>query len=200
MPSAPSPPAENFATLLRWLCQAVAARGVGGWLSAPLIVPLLGRLREINQRFARLAARLAAGRHVPRRIAPRRTPIARQPRRKNPLPQKFGWLLPLVPEAVGYRSQLEFLLRDPGMAALMAAAPAPMARVLRPLCWMLRVTPPPILADRRRGATPPPALAPAAAGPRPGNPPPSPPPRTQPGPVPPAPAVPARACGPPCPA
>ena len=39
----------------------------------------------------------------------------------------------MLPEAVQYRAQLDHLMRDPEMLALLEAAPAPMARVLRPL-------------------------------------------------------------------
>jgi hypothetical protein len=50
-----------------------------------------------------------------------------------------------VPEAVGYRSQLEAPFRDPAMAAPMAAAPASLSRPLRSLCRMPGLRPPPIL-------------------------------------------------------
>jgi len=164
-----------------------------------VIVLVTGRIRDLGQRFARLAARLGAGTYKPRRHHGRNSGDPR-PRRRNPLPHQFGWLLPLVPEAVAYRSQLEFLLRDPAMLALIAAAPAPMARVLRPLCWMLRLTPPPILAPPRPATAPPrPATPPRAVplslapNPRPA------PPAQQARPAPPASPV-GRACGPPCPA
>jgi hypothetical protein len=52
----------------------------------------------------------------------------------------------MFPDGNGYRNWLETLLRDPEMVALMAAAPASAARLIRPLCWMLRVEPPEILA------------------------------------------------------
>ena len=186
MPVPPSHlPAESFATILRWLVQAVVLRGAGDRLAAPLIALILGRLRDINQRFARLAARLRQGTFRPRRAAARRKPVPRKPRRKNPLPQTFGWLLTLVPEAVGYRAQLEHLLRDPEMTALIAAAPAPMARALRPLLWMLRLTPPPILPPRQG------TIAARPKAPRPSPPRPSPPSSPRPA------RVPARACGPP---
>ncbi len=181
----PRTPAESFATILQWLARAIADRGVGGRLAGPLIGLLLGRIREINQRFARLAARIASGGFVPRRTAPRRRPVALTPRRKNPLPQTFGWLLTLVPEAVGYRAQLEHLLRDPEMAALIAAAPAEMARTLRPLLWMLRLRPPPVLARSRQAA--PSAPAPPVPLQAPPAPAPAPRPRL------------AHACGPPLP-
>jgi hypothetical protein len=196
-------PAERFATILLWLSRAVAARSAAG-LPGPLIVLIVGRIRHIQQRVARLAARIRDGRYAPRRrSAPPRSATIRRPRRPNPLPQDFGWLLKLVPESVGYRSQLEHLLRDAEMVALLAAAPAAMARPLRSLCWMLRVSPPPILAPvpALPQLAPPqaaPAAAPPASPPRP-HPPQSASPascRTAFAPMPP----PARACGPPLPA
>ena len=121
----------------------------------PLIALIVERLRRIKQRFAYLAARVGDGLYVPRRRAalPRRRP-GQPPPPRNPLPQKFGWLLPLVPDAVGYRSQLEHLFRDPEMVALLAAAPTAMRRPLRSLCWMLRLPPPPILSPPPRPKPP----------------------------------------------
>ena len=185
-------PAECFATILQWLGRAMDAQNAGRRLAAPLIVLLLDRIRNLNQRFARLAARLGAGRFVARRTGPRRKQAAHKLRRRNLLPQKFGWLLTLAPETAGYRAQLDHLLRDPAMAALMHAAPGPMARILRPLCWMLHLKPPPVLAPPRRAT--PLALARAATPRAPKPPPPSTSTATS---VPPAP--PARACGPPLP-
>src|ERR1019366_8846738 len=137
-------PAEWFAPLLAWLGRAVAARSGGDQLSYSLIGLIIDRLRGINQRFARLAARIRDGRYAFRSVAaPRRG--AAKPRPPNQLPGKFGWLLPLVPDAAGYRSQLEYLLRDAGMVALMEAAPMSLGRPLRSLCWMLGLRPPPSL-------------------------------------------------------
>src|SRR5271165_1810472 len=121
----------------------------------PLAQLIFTRIIEINRRFRRLADRLAAGTYKPRRYHGRKPAADPKPRRKSPLPTKFGWLLPLVPEAVQYRGQLEhLLLRNPAMIALIAQAPAPMARILRPLCWMLRLEPPPILARPKPAAQP----------------------------------------------
>ena len=186
MPAAPRTPAESFATLLAWLGRAVVARGGGGPLGQSLIALIIDRLRGINQRVARLAARIRDGRYARRPIAPYRR--AATPRRRNPLPQTFGWLLPLVPDAAAYRSQLEYLLRDAEMAALLQAAPPSLGRPLRSLCRMLGLRPPPILA---------PALAPTPAA-KPPAPPPNPTPAPTPDPPPtqaaPAPCiVPARA-------
>ena len=156
MPTPPlRAPAERFATILQWLTRAVMAQMGGERLPLPLIALIVDRIRRIKQRFSHFAARLGAGLYIPRQRAapPRRRPGQARP--SNPLPQKFGWLLKLVPEAVGYRSQLEHLLRDPEMAALLAAAPTAMRRPLRSLCRMLGLAPPPVLALPPRPKPPP---------------------------------------------
>jgi hypothetical protein len=76
-----------------------------------------------------------------------------------------------VPDAIGHRAQLENLFSDPEMAALIAAAPAPMARTLRPLCRMLGLAPPKILAPPQK---PRPRRAAPVAAPEPPPPPPPP--------------------------
>jgi hypothetical protein len=160
VPNPPNPaPVEKFASLIRWLTQAVAAMSGGDRLSYLLIGLITERLRRINQCVKRIAAFVGDGKYAPRRFAPHRPPADPKPRPPNQLPQKFGWLLPLVPEAVVFRSQLERLLRDPEFSALLAAAPATLGRPLRSLCWMLRLTPPDILA--------PPAKPPRPRKPRP---------------------------------
>jgi hypothetical protein len=169
----PPTPAEYFATLLAWLTRAVAAMSGGDRLPYLLIGQIAGRLRNIKQRVARLAARIGAGRYVRRTVAPH--PRAAGPRRADPLPKKFGWLLPLVPDAICFRAQLETLLLEPATVELMQAAPASLARPLRSLCRMLGLRPPSILAlpPRPRPARKTPAAAPALPPPAP--PPPQPP-------------------------
>jgi hypothetical protein len=161
----PRTPAECFATILLWLSRAVDGPSMWGGFSRPLALLILNRIRAINQAFSRLAARIGAGKYVPRRPAdtPRRRED-RKPRGPNPLPQGFAWLVKLVPEAAAYGSQLQFLLAEPEMAALLAAAPAALRRPLRSLCRMLGVDPPPILALPPRA---PPSTRPARAGPAP---------------------------------
>jgi hypothetical protein len=118
-----------------------------GQFSRPLALLIIDRLRTINQAFARLAARIAAGKYVPRRPpdTPRRHE-PRKPRGPNPLPQTFAWLIKLLPETAPFGGQLQALFAEPEMAALLAAAPAPLRRPLRSLCRMLGVDPPKILA------------------------------------------------------
>ena len=149
MPTATPPltAAERFADILWYLAQAVVTRSAFG-LSQVLIALIVTRIRDAKQAFARLAARIDAGTYAPRRRSgPPRPPAVRKPRPPpNPLARKFGWLPPLVPPAVVFGGQLETLLRDPGMAAILAAAPVSLRRPIRSLCWMLRVRPPDILA------------------------------------------------------
>jgi hypothetical protein len=96
-----------------WLGRAVDTRSMWGQLARPLGLLIQNRIRDIKLRFARLAARVAAGTYVPRRpaTAPRK-PTVRGPRTPNPLPHRAAWLLGLVPDAAGYRAQLETLFRD----------------------------------------------------------------------------------------
>ena len=143
----PCPPPERFATLLQWLTRAVVSMMGGERLALSVISLIVERIRRIKQRFADLAARISAGTYVPRR---RTTPPQRRPGQppppRSPLPTTFGWLLKLVPQAVVNRSQLQNLLGDPEMQALLAAAPTAMRRPVRSLCRMLGLPPPPILA------------------------------------------------------
>jgi len=156
VPTTPPTAAERFASILWCLAQAVVTRSAFG-LSQPLINLIITRIRDAKQAFARLAARIDAGTYAPRRRAstPPRPPAVQKPRPPpNPLARKFGWLVPLVPAAVVFGGQLETLLRDPGMAELLAAAPVSLRRPIRSLCWMLRVEPPKILARPARPAQP----------------------------------------------
>jgi len=121
---------------------------------SPLVTLIMDRLRVINQTFRRLADRIGAGLYVPRSSAPRRPPVHRKPRRPSPLPEGYAWLVKLVPEAAAYGSQLQFLLADPEVAALLATAPGALRRPLRSLCLMLAASPPAILALPRRTRPP----------------------------------------------
>ncbi len=126
-------------------------------LTAPLFRVLWARLGRIAARFARLAARIPAG--APPRPSTTRPSITRpftpQPHTIRPLPpappplswahlpRRPGWLARVVPPPLcPARSQLQHLLADPDMAALLAASPG-LRRTLRPLCRMLALPPPP---------------------------------------------------------
>ncbi len=147
-PITPPTAAERFITIVRCLSAAVVAMMAGNQLPASLIKLVVDRLRGIQHRFVYLAARLRAGTHVVRQRAATASKRPGQPPPQNPLPTSFGWVVPLlpIPQGGGFRSQLDFLLNDPEMQALLEAAPASLRRPVRSLCRMLGLEPPPILA------------------------------------------------------
>ncbi len=152
----PRPPAERFATLTESVARALAAEGLRLGLVAPWLALVWCKLRSTGARILRIAAALEAGtlRLTPPRPLPPlppptdEKPAHPQPRQKG-LPQGFGWLLRRVTALSFGRSQLEYLLAEPDMAALIAAAPQ-VAHHLRPVCRMLGVRPPPGLFPARR--------------------------------------------------
>ncbi len=152
----PAAPADRFARLIEVLCRALAARG-GRGLAGPLIILLWSRLRRTAVRFASLAARVRAGR-LPANAAATRSGKSGPP--PPNLPKSRGWLVRLMPEAAASASQLQHLLADPEMAALLAAAPQA-GRLLRPLCRMLGVGLPPALRLPPRPKQPAPPAAPS---------------------------------------
>ncbi len=154
-------PTDRFALLIEGLCRAVALRIAGGALAGPLIILISCRLRRMAMRFARLAERLRTGARAG--TAGRRRAVSPRPAGHSPqgpakhLPRNFAWLPRLVPAAGAAGSQLQHLLADPEMAALIVAAPQA-GRILRPLCRMLGVRPPPVLARPARPRQPAPPL------------------------------------------
>jgi hypothetical protein len=149
-------PADRLALLIEGLCAAIAARGAVGALTAALQCLIWGRLKRTAARVRRLAVRIAGGQPLaaPRRRAPEPSRPGRPPPPR--LPRGYAWLVRLVPASAAGAAGLQALLSEPEMAAL-AQAP-PMRRLLRPLCQMLGVPPPPI--PKRPAATPAPAPSP----------------------------------------
>jgi hypothetical protein len=164
--------ARRLGMIVAGLIAVVARRFVRMPHLAALALPLWNRLTRGVRRFELVMANLAAGRAPRPGRAGRREPAPdhdqpaenRPPPSRDPLPRGRAWLVrELGWEAAGFGSQLEHMLREPEIAALLAASPAA-CRILRPLCRMLAVhddaLPP---APRRaRAAAPAPAVAPAA--------------------------------------
>ncbi len=169
----PMPPARRFNAIIAALCGTLADGAARHPAAAPLLLHLLWpRLLRLVHRFLTLTARVAAG-TAPR---PPATPRPDRPARPHPpyqrLPQGFGWLARLLPEGRLAGSRLQHLLAAPDMAELVGSDPH-FARMLRPLCRMLGVRPPPLLAPPPRPAPSPPRRPVRRPAPRPQAPAPS---------------------------
>lgn len=148
---------DRFARILEDLREIVAREGLALRIGGPLILLICRRLRRLGARFA---ARLARGPVPPRAIRPRALPTPAEtapdpgepipaspkPAAPNSLPRRHAWLRLLIPShwVNGSGGQLQYLLADPEMTALLEADPA-LGRVLRPLCHILGVRLPPSL-------------------------------------------------------
>ena len=175
----PVPPmTDRLAAIVALLAGCVAEQGCLRRVAGALVIAIWTRLHRISAHFRAVAAtplpppRPARPDPPPRATAPHPAP---SPRRPTAMAHDAGWLVRLMPGTAASRSQLEALLRDPEMAALLAADPR-LGRILRPLCWMLGVhrslAPP---ARRRR--KPPAAERPPAASAGAANAPPQPRPK-----------------------
>ena len=171
--SAPATPTERLAAIIAWLAGCVAEQGSRQRLAGPLVVAIWTRLRRMSARFLALAAtpippprpaRPAPAGHddAPGPAIP--PPAARTPRRPPAMPYGARWLPRLIPGTAAGLSQLETLLRDPEMEALLAADPR-LGRILRALCWMLGVHPSLAPPPRRRRTPPAPTTSPTEPDP-----------------------------------
>ena len=137
--------APELVQRLGWIVAGLAAVVARRFLKEPkffaLIIPLWSWLGRSGRRFGWVAVRANATVPVARRVRTV-TPGAAGARVAGVrLPSARGWLVrALGYEAAGYGSQLEALLREPELQALLAVAPAA-GRILRPLCRMLGVVP-----------------------------------------------------------
>jgi hypothetical protein len=164
-------PAESLVAMVRWLNKALGDRHV--WAPIPMLAPIMNRLRQLAWRIERIVARIHDGVYVPRcrpairPATPRDKAVVRPPRKPDPLPLKWGWMLELArPMTVLPRNWLDELLENPEMARLVATAP-PLRRPIRTLCRWLGSPMPAFLALPRRPARPRPAAPkPAAAKPQ----------------------------------
>jgi hypothetical protein len=151
--TAPPDPACRFALLIEGLQAAAAAEGDIGFVPLALISLIWRRLRRIAVGVAALFARFRAGTLRAAAGAPRGPAPARAAPAAPVLPNRNAWLVPMVRGTLQWGPELEALLADPEVAAVLAAAPQ-LRRILRPLCRMLGVKPTQALALPPR---PPPA-------------------------------------------
>ncbi len=127
---------ENLRLILLGLRTALAM-----WrLDPPVGVVLYTRCGKIFLKIKRMLARYRAGtlRHgTPRTVVTPRTQAPRKP--AVVMPRRFGWLLPSGKhDAVCFGGQVQHLLQEPEMAAMLAEYPQS-RRVLRPLLRALGV-------------------------------------------------------------
>ncbi len=139
------------------------------WLPMALMSLIFWRIINARQRFYRIVERIRAGKIYRRKPAAPLQPTDKPPRQRaatpNPLFAKSGWMNRLMPGPESGHSQLALitLFEDPEMAPILAAAPSAIWRALRPLCQMLGVKRPAILAPPPRPIPPEPPQAAKAA-------------------------------------
>ena len=134
------PAPDAITERLRWILRGL--RSVLGMWGLDNAVAGLAyrRCGEIFGRIERMLARFRAGTlRLGTQRSPRQTPYAHRAARAAGLPRRFGWLvLAGKHQAAGYGSQLQHLLAEPDMAAMLEVAPQA-RRVLRPLLRALAV-------------------------------------------------------------
>jgi len=134
----------NLSVVLLAVRKEVGGWGLRGLLSQVLVLLVYRRLGGVVREMEGLAARFAAGTlfRVVGRVSVAARVVAGGARRVGEArvwPGRFGWLVRAASwQAAGYGSQLEAVLREPEMVALLMAAPRA-ARILRPVCRMLAV-------------------------------------------------------------
>ena len=133
----------RFCAILRDLRGFIAAHMVKDPLRVPLFTLLWTHIGRTARRFESLFNRWQAGTLAKPR--PSRAGRPGKPREPQPrLPRGRVWVVAAIGyRAAGHASQLQHLLADPDMAAFLHAVPQA-GRVLRPLCHILGIDPPPV--------------------------------------------------------
>ncbi len=149
---------DDFAIIVVGLCRAMFALCYTDLVLRHVSV----RLIEATVAMQLLFDRWREGRIRPARKQPQRQqarPAARN-RSNVALPRRFAWLRQYLPETAIYADQLQQLLADPEIAALVAQVPQA-GKILRPICRMLGVQPiPQILTPQAPNPAPPPLETP----------------------------------------
>ena len=138
----------QFATILFGLRAEIAAQAARDRARTALLVLVWGRIGRMGTRLEKLFARWRAN-TLPNRTLlkprPSRAGESRTPREMPHLPTGHAWLVVIMGyDAAGRGSQLQHLLAHPDLPEFLDAAPQA-GRILRPLCRMLGVIPPPQL-------------------------------------------------------
>ena len=136
----PALTAPHIATVLDVLCALIARHGHLRRLAGPLLVLIWQRVRTAGAQASAVLARMQAGtlRRYPHRRTPRPSVAPRSRASRGALPRAPDWLVRLIPETAVSAAQLQTLLSQPEVPALLESAPQ-LRRALRPLCRMLGV-------------------------------------------------------------
>ncbi|MBV8524900.1 MAG: hypothetical protein JOY71_22740 [Acetobacteraceae bacterium] len=153
-PPLPTGLSDRLALIIESLRGVIAAHMVKDRSAVAIMFLAWTRLGRLAARFEKLMVAVRAGRlpssPAPREQAGRDFELPRLEGLPAPrLPGGFGWLLRMVPGTAAYAGQVQHLLADPEMAALLAGSPQA-GRILRPLCRMLAILPGPELVAKRR--------------------------------------------------
>ena len=159
---------ERCVLMIEALIEVIVG-GLNSGLSGKMIIQVWRRLTVIAMRLSLANAWPIRSRGIGAPALPRERwqPAPRPEPQYKPfrLPTGHAWLLRLVPDAQEYAHQLQSMLMEPEMAALLQARPG-LDRLLRPLCRMLGVKPP-STPTRYPTANPPQATTPARPEPTP---------------------------------
>ncbi|MBV8524686.1 MAG: hypothetical protein JOY71_21645 [Acetobacteraceae bacterium] len=160
-PTAPPLPtglSDRLALIIAGLRGVLAAHMAKDRSAVEVLFLAWTRLGRLASRFEALVTAVRGGRlpaaPTPRAQAAADLELPRLEGLPQPfrLPARFGWLIRLVPGAAVYGSQVQYLLADPEMVALLADVPQA-GRILRPLCRMLGIRLGPELGTKRRGGS-----------------------------------------------
>ena len=138
-------PAPDRCVLMIEALIEVVVGGLNTGLTGKLVIRVWRQLTLIAMRLS-VAAAWPMRSPRAREQAPVRPPVPAKPKTESAykplrLPTGHAWLVRLVPEAQTYADQLQSMLMEPEMAALLQTRPG-LNRLLRPLYRMLGVKPP----------------------------------------------------------
>jgi hypothetical protein len=147
-PAPEDTPIDRFNAIMSFLCDSIIIQGRELGLASTLMLMIWQRITRLSHRFTRILARgPARPTSRPNRRAPATQPV--KPPADYRLPAGFAWLRKTIPGPISgtafARAELEHLLTDPAMTALLESNPA-LGRILRPLCHALGIKRPPSLA------------------------------------------------------
>lgn len=132
----------DLSTLFGLLRHGVATWGGARLMDQALVWLVWGRLSVVLQRLERLALRFAAGTlwtRAARGVSSEPAGVVARAVGVRLWPMPFGWLVRMVGwRAGGFGGQLQTILEQPDMVALLHACPQA-GRILAPVCRMLAV-------------------------------------------------------------